>query len=347
METIKTAIIAFGKSAARFHAPFLHVNSGFQICKVLERHRQESLKRYSYVEVIRDLESILDDPEIELAVVTSPNPTHYDIASQLLDAGKHVIMEKPFTVTVEEAEKLKKLADKNGRILSPFHNRRWDGDFRTVKNIHQEQMLGEIVEFETHFDRFRPEIGENWREKDAPGSGVLYDLGPHLVDQVLQLFGMPKSIYADVRKQRKNAVTDDYFDLELYYHGFKAILKAGMVSRIPGPRYLIHGTKGSFRKEGLDPQEDRLKNGELPGLPDWGVESAEQWGHLDTSVNGLHYKGRLETVQSSYMAYFDGIYDSIVKGKTAPVTAEEGIQTMKIIHKAMESSELGRKIEIT
>ncbi|RYF86827.1 MAG: hypothetical protein EOO00_12900, partial [Chitinophagaceae bacterium] len=255
MRRIKTGVVGYGKSAKVFHIPFLSTMNEFEITKVMERHAEESKKKLPGVTVSKTFDELIGDDSTELIVITTPNDTHYDYASRALKAGKHVVLEKPFTNNTEEGEKLVQLAKETGKVLSVYQNRRYVSDFLTMRDLLNEKLLGDVHEFNATYDRYRPDgIPGSWREAALPGSGILFDLGPHIIDQVLVLFGNPKTITADIRKQRKDVNADDYFNIWLDYGFLKVILHGGMLVREQGPRYMIQGTKGSFLKYGEDPQ---------------------------------------------------------------------------------------------
>lgn len=343
---IQVAIIGFGLSGRVFHAPFLHVHPGFAIRKVVERNTSKSKEIYPYVEVVKDYKEVLHDQEIDLVVICAPNSLHHALATESMLAGKHVIIEKPFTPTSAEAEQLIRLSESTGQKLFVYQNRRWDGDFLTIKNILQNNSLGEIKEYEAHFDRYRPVYNAaSWKDENVPASGILYDLGSHLIDQASQLFGRPKSIFADIRRQRNGSPVDDYFDVQLYYEGFKAILKAGMIVKIPGPRYIIHGSKGSFVKYGIDPQEAALKAGQMPGQKDWGKESVEDYGHLVGEIDGNPFDGTISTFAGDYSGFYENVYQVLVNGNEMAVIPEEARDIIRVIELAYESAEKKKMIE--
>ncbi len=339
-EVILTGLIGFGRAARVFHTPVIKTIPELRVTRIVERHRTESPDYFPGITVVRDPEALLEDKEIALVIITTPNDTHYDLARQALMAGKHVVVEKPFTTCTEHAQNLIDLAAEKNRMINVFQNRRWDGDFLTVKKIVAENVLGRLVAFESHFDRFRHTIkAGSWREKQGEGSGILFDLGPHLIDQALVLFGPPHMITADIRIQRDQAVTDDYFELILDYRQVKVTLKAGMLVRGTAPRFLLNGTKGSYVKCGLDPQEEALARGRSPLAPDWGKEPEERWGTLDTQMNGLHVTGKIEPEAGNYRKYYLNVVDAI-KGRARPaVSGEEMVQTIRIIESAFESNE--------
>jgi len=272
-DEVGVGLVGYGMAARVFHAPVVAAVPGLKLRKVVERGGELSRERYPWVEVVREADELLRDEEIKLVVVATPNDSHFGLARRALLAGKHVVVEKPFTVTSEEARQLIELARARGRLACAHQNRRWDGDFLTVRKLLEGGLLGRLVEFESRFDRFRdqPRPGA-WREAEGPGGGILYDLGSHLIDQALVLFGAPRAVTADVRIQREFARADDYFDVRLDYDGLRVALGAGMLARLPTPRFVLRGTRGSFVKRGLDPQEEALKRGHAPGGPGWGED---------------------------------------------------------------------------
>ncbi len=287
------------------------------------------------MEIVRSLDEMLADESLELIVITTPNDSHFDYAFRSLEAGKHVVLEKPFTITSEDARKLITQAEKKKRVLSVYQNRRYVSDFLTIRQLLKENKLGEIVEFEAHYDRYRPEQRPNaWREENTPGSGILYDLGAHLIDQAFCLFGLPRFVTADIRIQRPHARTTDYFELWLDYGFTKVILKAGMLVREPGPRYLIHGRLGSFIKSGEDPQEALLRKGILPTAPDWGQESEDIYGFLHTEFNGKIIREKYPSLPGNYGGFYADLYNTIRKGAVLRVKPEHGYNVIRLIELA-------------
>ncbi len=276
---------------------------------------------------------------IDLVLVNTPDDSHFEYAKAALEAGKHVVVEKPFIHEVAEGEELIKLAVQNNKILTVFQSRRWEGDFLTIKNILENKFLGRLVEYEAHFDRFRNFIRDSWKENPAFKTSTLYNLGSHLIDQALVLFGMPEAVFADIRKQRTGSLVDDLFELILYYPGLKVTLKSSYLVREPGPRYLLHGTEGSYIKYGIDPQEEALTNGHMPDEPDWGKEPEANWGILNTNLNGIHYRGPVETFPGCYQDFYNRLYESIAEGKELAVKPEESLNGLRIIKAAYESSD--------
>ncbi len=337
---IRTGIVGFGISAKVFHAPFIEASPLFQLSSVLERSKSESSRLYPGVKIVRTIEEMVNDPELDLIVITTPNETHFPYAKLALSAGKHVVLEKPFANNSEEAAELVDIAKKSGKILSVYQNRRYVSDYHTIREIISRKLLGEIHEFEAHYDRYRAEQRpQAWREKPMPGSGILFDLGAHLIDQAFTLFGTPAAITADIRLQRPHAQVDDNFELKLDYGFLKVILKAGMLVREPGPRYMIHGTKGSFIKYGEDVQEARLRAGEKPLGDDWGVEPAEIHGLLHTEKNGEPVRETYPSHRGHYGEYYNSVYRSIAEGAAVTEKPEHGYNTIRLIELAIESNE--------
>ncbi|WP_206427807.1 Gfo/Idh/MocA family oxidoreductase [Bacillus sp. FJAT-42376] len=344
MKKIRSALIGYGLSGQVFHAPFLHTSAHFDFCTVMERSRNLAKQTYPYVERTDSFESILEDESIELVVITTPNSQHYDMIKQALLHKKHVIAEKPFTVTSLEGYELSRLAKSQKRLLTVYHNRRWDGDFLTVQAILSQGLIGRPAVYEAHFDRFETRIDEHaWREKALPGSGVVYDLGSHLIDQALCLFGEPDEITADIWVQREGGKADDAFSIRLHYPGLTADLKSGMLVKEQGPRFQIHGTMGSFVKYGIDPQEERLKAGRMPD-ENLGKETDRDWGILNTELNGLHCRGSIETKPGRYMSFYDAVYQSIREGSEPPVHPEAAADVIRIIECAMISAREKRTV---
>lgn len=347
MLQIRTAILSFGISGRVFHAPFIHLHPGFELYGVWERTKSESVSFYPGIKIFRTLEELLADGSIELVIVNTPTATHFDYTKKVLEAGKHAVVEKAFTTTVEEAIQLKELADSSGKIVSVFQNRRWDSDFKTVKKIVQEGWLGEIMEAEFHFDRYKEELSpKTHKEIPSPGAGLLNDLGPHLIDQALHLFGLPQSVFADLRITRKKSQVDDYFEILLYYPSLRVRLKAGYQVREPFPAYVVHGRKGSFLKSRGDVQESHLLANELPNLTDWGTEAETEQGLLHTEKDGRLLREKVPTLQGNYYAYYEGIYQSIRNHAPIQVTTQDGINVMKVINTCFRSNEAKKVIDL-
>jgi scyllo-inositol 2-dehydrogenase (NADP+) len=344
---MKTGIVGFGLSGRVFQAPFIQCHSGFQLEKIVSSKTIEVNLLYPQAEVVSSFEQLLNDDSLELIIIASPNATHFDYAKRALLAGKHVVVEKPFVTSLTQAQELVQLSKSSKRTLAVYQNRRWDGDFQTVKSIINQGILGEIVEYESHFDRYRPLANlDVWKQQNLPGSGVLFDLGPHLIDQALALFGMPEAVWANIQNQRQVGEVDDYFELQLFYPNMKAILKAGVLTRLTPPRFTIHGKAGSFVKYGLDPQENNLRNGMLPTHPEVGKDTENQYGTLSSNLNDIHFQGSIETLPGNYMGFFNNLYQHIKHGDPLEVTPTDALHAIEIIDKAQQSNREKRIVEM-
>ncbi len=345
MQRIKVALSSYGMSGLVFHGPLLESHPGFSIVSILERHREDSARKHPGARIVRQFEEILDDPEVELVVVNTPDHLHYEMTARVIKAGKHAVVEKPFTLKSAHAGELIQMAKDHGRLLTVFQNRRWDGDFLTVKEIIESKKLGRLVDFESHFDRYRNYIQESWKDQ-SNGTGTLYNLGSHLVDQALCLFGMPDRLFCDSRMLRDGAQTDDSFDLFLHYPGFKCLLRSSYLVREPGPRFILHGTEGSYLKWGLDPQEEALKSGEIPGSPSWGEEPEDAWGRINSSFQGKALAGSYPTVPGSYPRFYENVYRAIRHHEPLAILPEQAGDVIRIIESAYESSRMGRVVNL-
>ena len=346
-QPITTALLSYGMSGEVFHAPLLSAHPGFRMKTILQRKSESSKQLYPSVQVVRNLDDILGDPQIDLVIVNTPNETHFDYSVKALEAGKHVVVEKPFTNTVLEAQQLIALAKKKNKILSVFQSRRWDGAFMTLRKIIASDVLGKIVEYEAHYDRFRNYVTPNtWKEEPGPGSGILYNLGSHMLDQVLVLFGKPGWVNAHTGIQRPGGKVDDYYDLRLEYEGLNVIVKSSYLVREPGPFYVVHGLNGSFVKYGIDPQEEALKLHQAPGTPGWGTEPEKFWGKLNTDIKGLHYEGKIETIPGNYIGFYQSIYETIRGGKELAVKPEQAMQVIQLIETANKSNAERRTVRM-
>lgn len=348
-KTINIGLIGFGMAGRTFHAPIIAGVAGLQLKKIREtREVNIAVARDLYPEatVVDDVKAIFTDDSIDLVVIASSNTSHAPLAKEALLAGKHVLVEKPFTVTSAEADELLELARRQNRILTVYQNRRWDSDFKTVKKVLDSKLLGNLVTYEAHFDRFRNEIKpDTWKEENKPGSGILYDLGAHLIDQALHLFGLPQAITADTGIQRRHSEIIDNFDLRLHYAGLKVTLKAGMLVREQGPHFILHGDQGSFIKYGMDVQEAALKAGLSPqSISDWGMEPQELWGSLNTTYQDLHVQGKIESEAGNYRGLYENVYKAILGEEELEVKPEQARNTIRIIELAMQSSAEKRTI---
>lgn len=344
---IRVGLASYGMSGMVFHAPFIAQNPGFELTHILERSSEKSRQQFPNMKIVRSFEALLEDASTDLIVVNTPNALHYEMTRQALLAGKHVVVEKPFTVTSEEAEALIQLAKERQLVLTVFQNRRWDGDFLTVQKVVGQKLLGRLVEYEAHYDRYVTDIrSESWKETEQPGSGILYNLGSHMIDQTLVLFGMPKAVTADIGARRKGSDVDDYYNIVFHYPDLKVNLKSSYLVREPGPRYILHGTTGSFVKYGIDPQEEELKAGRFPEGDDWGKEPSKDWGKLNAQIEGLNYVGKVETLPGNYSMFYQNLYDAIRHDKPLAVKPEEAADVIRLIELAIKSSQAGRTVEV-
>ncbi len=346
-QPIQSAICSFGMSGRVFHAPFLYVHNGFNFYGAWERSKKAVHEFYDGVKSFSTLEEMLADDAIELVIVNTPNYTHYDYTKKALLANKHVLVEKPFVPAVAEGIDLVELAARQGKILTVYHNRRFDSDFRTIRQVLDKKLLGDIAEAEIHFDRFKEELSPKvHKETPGPGTGVLYDLGSHLIDQALQLFGMPDAVFADITNLRPISLVDDYFEILLYYPTKRVRIKSTYVAREPVPSYVFHGTKGSFLKDRTDVQENDLLAGKLPERENWGIEPANEKGLLHTEIDEAVVKKSIDSLQGNYLEFYDGLHDAIRNKGTVPVDANDAINVIRIIEAAFKSSKERRVVEI-
>jgi len=327
--TIRVGLVGYGLAGSVFHAPLINACERMDLAGVLTTRDAQNK--------VASIEELIE--RSDLVVVASPNATHFPLANQALEAGKHVVVDKPFTVSLDEADELIALASERQRVLTVFHNRRWDSDYLTARELLPR--LGEVSFFEANWDRFRPEIKRGWREQPEPGSGLFNDLGPHLIDQALQLFGMPKAVEAEIATQRPDAVVDDCFDVTLHYASRRVCLRASSLMATPRPRFAIHGTSGSFVKHGFDPQEAQLKTGMDPRSPEYGIDPQD--GTLSRSDGTSE---RVPTKRGNYPAFYDAVAAAILDGAPVPVTPQDARDGLMIIDLARRASELGQRLPV-
>jgi scyllo-inositol 2-dehydrogenase (NADP+) len=344
---IKTGICSYGMSGKLFHAPFIEAHPGFELAGIVERNNSDSRERYPKSKLYRSVEELIADKDIQLIVVNTPTHLHFEQVKMALLAGKHVVVEKPFTIRVKEAEELTELAKKQNLKLSIYQNRRYDGDFRAIKKVVDEKLLGDLREVEIRYDRYRPGYGgKPHKEGELPGAGLIYDLSPHLVDQALQLFGWPKALFADVWKMRDDVVPPDYFEMLFYYDKFRVRLKATCICRETVPGYMLHGMKGSFLQQRSDMQEQQLLDGVVPSLESWCPAPSQPDGLLHTEINGEVVRQQQISEPGNYMGYYDDVYKFLTGKAPNPVPAEDGIKTIRIIEAALESAAQGKVISL-
>ena len=342
---IKTAIASFGMSGQVFHGPLLKMHPGFEVIQVLERTKNLSNKFFPEARVVRNFNEIIHNREVELVVVNTPDWLHYEMAKKAITSGKHVVVEKPVTQRSDEAVHLLQLARENGVLFTVFQNRRWDNDFLTVKKVIQSGNLGRLIEFESHFDRYRTFIKPGTWKEDWEDYSVLHNLGSHMIDQAYVLFGMPKAVNAVLKIVRNGGKVADYYDIRLEYSDFSAILKCSYLVKNPGPRYSIFGEYGTFHKWGIDNQEENLKAGKLPVGDDWGKEPEKEWGTLVYEKNGLEFSGKVETIAGNYTAFYNNVFDALQKGNELAVRPEETIDVLKILEACLESNQKRKTIK--
>lgn len=345
MQTISTALLSFGMSGKVFHAPFIHLHEGFRLLGAWERSNKLIRDAYPGTRSYASLDELLADDSVELVVVNTPTYTHYEYAKRALEAGKHVVVEKAFTTTVAEAEELKALSVAVDKQLAVYQNRRWDSDFLTVKKVIEGGKLGDLKEMEIHTDRYNLEPSYKiHKEERNLGSGLVKDLGSHIIDQALLLFGMPEAIFADIRIIRPVSIVDDCFDILLYYPSLRVRLKATLIAKEPVPAYVVHGTNGSFVKSRADVQELLLQQGAALDVPDWGTEPESEQGIINYLENGHTVRGKVSTEQGNYMEFYNGVYRALTEHQPMPVTADDGIRVMQIIETAYRSNDQKRVI---
>ena len=353
MREVGVGVVGFGLAARVFHCPFVSAVPGLRLRAIVERNGAAAATAYPAARVVRSFAELLADRSVELVVVATPNRTHYELARAALEAGKHVVIDKPFVGTSAEAGELVEMAAAKSLVAAPFHNRRWDGDFRTLRKLLLSGVLGRVVAVESHFDRFRPLLrSATWKEDEDPANGLLFDLGPHLVDQALALFGVPKTVWASVRRERDGSGIEDAFDICLAYEGLTMWCRSSMLAAVPAPRFVVHGTRGSFRKVGVDPQEPAIVAGaKVPRLGSeavWLQEDAALWGEVAVALDAAR-PGRLvrETVPTElcdYRGFYVNVRDTVLGQAELEVPAEAGFAVVRVLEMARESSESGRVV---
>jgi predicted dehydrogenase len=343
---LRVGLVGFGMAGRVFHAPLISSVDGFELAAVVERHTDQAAQRYPGVKTCRALGDLLGDESIDLVVVATPSGTHYDVARQALEAGKHVVVDKPVSVTSEEIGQLIGVSKIRKKLLIPFQNRRWDGDFLTLRKLLEERKLGRVVYLESRIDRWNPGAARRpWKDDPDQGGGVLLDLGTHLVDQALVLFGKPLAVGADVRRERDGQGSDDSFQLRLRYPAWMVTLEANNLSAPAGPRFHLRGTLGNFRKKGMDPQEAALNKVTRITAPDWGQEPATEWGLLYVDVGDGMVSRPVATLAGDYRLYYSGVRDALLGNAPVPVNAVEAWRTARVLEWARSSSDQRREIE--
>ncbi|WP_075181717.1 oxidoreductase [Pantoea sp. 1.19] len=342
-EPIRVGLLGYGFASKTFHAPLIATTPGMTLAAISSRDANNVHADWPAVTVAADPAVLFADPTLDLIVIPTPNDTHYPLAKAALLAGKHVVVDKPFTLTVAEAQDLEQLAAHQQRLLSVFHNRRWDSDFLTLKALLASGELGQVRYLESRIDRFRPEVRQRWREMAGEGSGIWYDLAPHLLDQALQLFGPPQALGVDLAELRPGAQTTDYFQAVLYYADRRVVLSATMLAAAETPRFQVHGTAGSYVKWGMDPQEERLKAGARPAAG-WGRDDRD--GTLTRAdAGGVRALG-WPTEAGNYPAYYAAVGEAIRGRADNPVTPAQAIAVMALIERGIEAARERRVLPV-
>jgi len=338
---IDVGLIGFGLAGRAFHAPVIRAVPDLRLAAILQRKGNEAAEKYPDIRIVRSLDELLAMKKIRLIVIATPNDTHYSFARQCLEAGRDVVVDKPFAATLEEAKALVEMAKETGRVLTVYQNRRYDGDFHAIRQLVADGTLGRIVRFETSYDRYRPQLKPGaWRETSRPGSGILFDIAPHLIDHALVLFGLPEAVTADVRIERENAVADDAFDIMLHYsNGMRAVLRSSILAAAPRPRFVVLGTQGSFVKQTFDPQENNLRRGYVPNDTAWGAEPEENWGVLTVPAGDSFEQRRIPSANCDYRDYYSNVRDALLGRARLAVTPEWALDVMRLLELARQSSE--------
>ncbi|MDO5639746.1 MAG: Gfo/Idh/MocA family oxidoreductase [Neisseria sp.] len=345
-QTIRVGLAGFGLSAQVFHLPFWQADGRFAVTRVFERSGSKAAAVLPQAQTVRRFEDLLAD-DVDLIVITTPNQTHFELAKQALQAGKHVVVEKPLCTSAAEARELAALAAAQKVRLAVYQNRRWDSAPLTAKKLLAADMLGEIVDCDIRFERYAAGLNKKqWKETGGAGVGLVYDLGVHLVDMAVDLFGMPSELYADVRHQHEGALSDDYFQIQLYYaDGKKVCLTAGKYMREAGPFFSLHGKRGSYVKHEADNQEPLLVGGAAV-KPGWNREPESEWGVLNTDINGLVVRSRIESVAGDYGAFYRNLYEALIEGAALAVTAEQAADVLGLLEKVYQSAESGVRVKV-
>jgi scyllo-inositol 2-dehydrogenase (NADP+) len=340
---IKVGVIGYGYSAKTFHIPLIETSEYLELVAINSSQKELVREQHPNIAIFDTAQALITSANLELIVITAPNNVHYSLAKLCLEYGINVVIEKPMVTTSVEAHELVDLAKEQVLLLSFFHNRRWDGDFLTVKKLLKNNQLGDIRYFESHYDRFRPTVRQRWREQAGKGSGIWFDLGSHLVDQAINIFGLPEALTARCLPLRAGSQTTDYFHVQLHYENLEVVLHASSFSAAPNMRFRIEGTKGSFIKYGFDPQEEQLKKGISPISSLYGVENEENYGHLYTEFSSA----AIETQQGCYNQYYLEIAQAIKLAGCNPVNPADAVGVLKILELAEISSENGKKMMIS
>ena len=345
---IEVGLIGFGLAGRAFHAPVIRAVPGLRIAAILQRNASAA-EKYPDVRVVRSLDELLAMQEIRLIVIATPNNSHYSLAQQCLAAGRDVLVDKPFTTTLDEAVALVRFARQQRRIITVYQNRRYDSDFAAIRQFVADGALGRVVRFECNYDRYRPQLKPGaWREESSLGAGIFFDIAPHLIDYALQLFGLPEAVTADIRIEREGAVADDAFDVAFHYpRGLRVDLRSSILAAATRPHFTVHGTLGAFVKQTVDPQENNLRHGLIqPGMP-WGGEPEENWGILTLAENGALTQRRVPSANCDYRDFYANLRDAILEKATLAVSPEYALDVMRLLELARQSSAERRTISVS
>lgn len=342
---LQVGLIGYGLAGSVFHAPLIQRTPGLVLHSIASSQRERLLRSFTDVRVFASATQMLDDPALDAVVIATPNAEHAPLAIAALQAGKHVLVDKPFALDLAQADAVVQAAHAAQRVVSVFQNRRFDADFLTLQQLLADGRLGEVAECHSHFDRYRPQVRDRWRESDAPGAGLWMDLGPHLLDQMLQLFGWPQAISADLMAQREGAHSDDYFHAVLHYPRHRAIVHAGSLVAAAQPRFAVHGSAGSYLKHGRDVQEDQLRAGIAPGAPGWGLDPVHGQ-HIRVDTEGHHHVTSVDNAHGDYRRLYAAFAAAIRGEGQATVSTQQALQVMRLLEAGQRSARSGQRIAL-
>jgi predicted dehydrogenase len=337
---IVTGITAFGMSGKLFQAPFIEANPNFELRAIVERHKNESRTQYPDSQLYRSVEDLLMVSDIELVIINTPPDTHYDYALQAIRAGKHMIVEKPFMNDAMQSEEIRRLANERGLLLTVYQNRRYDADYLAVKKVVQSKILGSIKEVEMRYDRYTPSTLQTNKESPVGGrASNLHDLGSHLIDQAIQLFGFPHAVFADLAVMGRGSAQNDYFEVLLYYPGpLRVRIKGTMFAKESPNAYILHGEHGTFIQQRSDQQFSQLESGRQPSIEPWIAKADKPDGFLNYIDNGKEIQKYTYSDTGNYMQLFEEVHAALRHNKTNPVPAEDAVLTMKVLDAALMSN---------
>ncbi|WP_457318989.1 oxidoreductase [Stenotrophomonas sp. P5_B8] len=342
---LQVGLIGYGLAGSVFHAPLIQHTPGLTLHSIVSSQRDRLLRSFTDVRICAHAQQLFDDPAVDAVVIATPNAEHAPLAIAALQAGKHVLVDKPFTLDVAQAEAVVQAAQAAERVATVFQNRRFDADFLSLRQLLDSGVLGDVAECHSHFDRYRPQVRDRWRESDVPGAGLWMDLGPHLLDQMLQLFGWPAAISADITAQRDHARSDDYFHAVLHYPRHRAIVHAGSLVAAANPRFAVHGHVGSYLKDGRDVQEDQLRDGIAPGAPGWGLDPLHGQ-HVVVDEHGRSQRSTVDNVPGDYRRLYAAFRDAMLGSGAPTVSADEALQLMRLLQAGAESARSGRRVDL-